>query len=228
MDLPPPPSFAGAELQRFDVPEGCHICFLHLGFQDPAPRCDPVLATPDSTASRRAFPGGAVAAANFTFPRDDNIPDYDDLASDHEEDESGPGHASRGFMRDHCPRSGEARYAIKHVRSDLGGGEEEAVDAAVDLAREAEFLAALKHPNVIWIRGTIGAPGHPKFSLVFDRLYDTLGVQMTKWRAERKRHRGKFKGLIGKNQAMLDTLWHDQMVASYDLSRAMAYLHSRG
>ena len=122
MDLPPPPSFAGAELQRFDVPEGCHICFLHLGFQDPAPRCDPVLATPDSTASRRAFPGGAVAAANFTFPRDDNIPDYDDLASDHEEDESGPGHASRGFMRDHCPRSGEARYAIKHVRSDLGGG----------------------------------------------------------------------------------------------------------
>ena len=139
MDLPPPPSFAGAEVelagalgegefckiyevQRFDVPEGCHICFLHLGFQDPAPRCNPVLATPDSTASRRAFPGGAVAAANFTFPRDDNIPDYDDLASDHEEDESGPGHASRGFMRDHCPRSGEARYAIKHVRSDLGGG----------------------------------------------------------------------------------------------------------
>ena len=80
--------------------------------------------------------------------------------------------------------------------------EEEVVDAAVDLAREAEFLAALKHPNVIWIRGTIGAPGHPKFSLVFDRLYDTPGVQMTKWRAERKRHRGKFKGLIGKNQAI--------------------------
>ena len=48
-------------------------------------------------------------------------------------------------MKDHCLRNGEARYAIKRIRGSLAGQE----DAVVDLAREAEFLAQLKHPNII-------------------------------------------------------------------------------
>jgi len=130
-------------------------------------------------------------------------------------------------MKDHCLRNGEARYAIKRIRSNLVG-REEITDAVIDLAREAEFLAALKHPNVIRIRGTIGEPGHPKYSLILDRLYDTLEVQMRKWKADKKRYRGKFKGLIGRNKMMLKKLWMDRLVASYDLARAMAYLHSQG
>lgn len=130
-------------------------------------------------------------------------------------------------MKDHCLRNGEARYAIKRIRTSLVG-EEEITDAALDLAREAEFLAFLKHPNIIRIRGTINVPGHPKFSLILDRLYDTLEVQMKKWKVDVKRYQGKFKGLIGKNKMMLDKMWMDRLVASNDLARAMAYLHTHG
>lgn len=127
-------------------------------------------------------------------------------------------------MKDHCLRNGEARYAIKRIRGCLVGQE----DAVVDLAREAEFLAALKHPNIIRIRGTINVPGHPQYSLILDRLYDTLEVQMKKWKVEVKAHRGKFKGLIGKNKPMLEKIWMERLVAAYDLARAMSYLHSCG
>jgi hypothetical protein len=84
-----------------------------------------------------------------------------------------------------------------------------------------------QHPNIIKIRGTINVPGHPEYSLILDRLYDTLEVQMKKWKMDIARHQGKLKGLIGKNKTMLDKIWTDRLVATYDLARAMAYLHSR-
>lgn len=123
--------------------------------------------------------------------------------------------------------TGEARYAIKRIRSSLVG-EEEITDAAIDLAREAEFLASLNHPNIIRIRGTINTPGHPKYSLILDRLYDTLDIQMKKWKLELKHYKGKFKGLIGKDKRMVNKMWMDRLVCAYDLTRAMAYLHHRG
>ncbi len=84
-----------------------------------------------------------------------------------------------------------------------------------------------KHPNIIKIRGTINVPGHPEYSLILDRLYDTLEVQMKKWQVDITRHQGKLKGLIGRNKMMLNKIWNDRLVAAYDLARAMAYLHSR-
>merc|ERR1712238_231376 len=112
-------------------------------------------------------------------------------------------------MRDRCVRNGEARYAIKRISSSLVG-QEAISDAAVDLAREQHFLAALRHPNIIRIRGTINVPGHPKFSLILDRLYDTLAVRIKKWQVDMKRAQGKFC-LVGK----LDKLWMDRLVAAY-------------
>ena len=93
-------------------------------------------------------------------------------------------------MRDHCLRNGEARYAIKRIRSSLVG-QDAITDAVVDLAPEQCFLVALRHPNIIRIRGTINVPGHPKYSLILDRLYDTLTVQIEKWKVDMKRS-GKF------------------------------------
>ncbi|KAL7529785.1 hypothetical protein ACHAXR_005473 [Thalassiosira sp. AJA248-18] len=257
------------EVSRFNVPESCHICFLHRGYQDP----DPFLKEPPEDklkapkkATHRRIPssvvmpdispevGGAKSAptkdegppiqanqtipasqpletttsklaSNFSFDYDANISDYDDLESDHEEDYHQD--ATRGFMKDHCLRNGEARYAIKRIKSCLVG-EEDITDAAIDLAREAEILASLKHPNIIRIRGTINVPGHPKYGLILDRLYDTLEVQMKKWKVDLKRYQGKFKGLIGKNKMMINKMWMSRLIAANDLARAMAYLHGCG
>jgi len=253
------------EVSRFTVPESCHICFLHRGYNDPDPNLKAVPSTnqpthrkipstvnvsdlnlnekeskPTSSArddhplllasqskkkSQQHARTSSQSPSIFSFNYDANISDYDDLESDHEDEDYE--HTTRGFMKDHCLRNGEARYAIKRIRSNLVG-QENITDAAVDLAREAEFLAALKHPNIIRIRGTINTPGHPKYSIILDRLYDTLELQMNKWRVDAKRYKGKFKGLIGKNKAMLEKMWMDRLVAAYDVSRAMAYLHGRG
>ncbi|KAL9188964.1 hypothetical protein ACHAXT_011454 [Thalassiosira profunda] len=243
------------EISRFvNVRESCHICFLHRGFNAPALAKDApgngkhsripssvnigtIVLEPSDTEEKQnqgtqeiaptsPVTGPSKLVSAFSFDRDANISDYDELESDHEEDE-GHEHVTRGFMKDHCLRNGEARYAIKRIRSALVG-EDEITDAAIDLAREAEFLAALRHPNIIRIRGTINTPGHPKYALILDRLYDTLDVQMQKWKAERKQFKGKFKGLIGKDKMMLNKLWSDRLVAAFDLARALAYLHNRG
>jgi serine/threonine protein kinase len=160
------------------------------------------------------------------FQIDENISDYDELESDHE-DEVYDQNNTRGFMKDHCLRNGEARYAVKRIRHDLVG-EEDITDAAIDLAREAQFLAGLSHPNIIKIRGTSNVPGHPKYCLILDRLYDTLEVQMLKWKVQVKRHRGKFKGLFGKKTEELNKIWMARLLAAYDLAHALSYLHKRG
>ena len=261
MDKPQPPSFMSSEVQfasmlgqgefckiyevsQFNVPESCHICFLHRGYNDkPQPKQSLKPPSNNEAATHRKIPSSvmidvsdpmalnalsdatqAVTAEKWTT-FDDEISDYESLEEDHEDD--GYEHTTRGFMKEHCLRNGEARYAIKRIRSCLVG-EEEITDAAIDLAREAEFLAALVHPNIIRIRGTINVPGHPKYAIILDRLYDTLEVKMLKWKAETKRYRGKFKGLIGKDKKKLETMWTQRLVAAYDLARAMAYIHRRG
>jgi len=244
------------EVKKFNVLESCHICFLHRGYNDPDPSgkspkkaiCQKVPSTVNLNVSREDEGQHPASVDNeqplregtqaidphptlpkqisaFSFDYDANILDYDELESDHEDE--GYEQITRGFMKDHCLRNGEARYAIKRIRSCLED-HETITDAAIDLAREAEFLAALKHPNIIRIRGTINIPGHPKYALILDRLYDTLEVQMKKWKVDKKRYQGKFKGLIGKNKMMMDKLWMDRLVTAYDLARAMAYLHSHG
>lgn len=253
------------EVSKFNVPESCHICFLHRGFNDPKKPSDgggssrsPVRGL-SSQPTHKKVPSSVIlniadvaldeednedeeqqlvclpTRSESPQPRlsifgpfqvDENISDYDELESDHEDDAYDQNN-TRGFMKDHCLRDGEARYAVKRIRHDLVG-EEEITDAAIDLAREAQFLAGLSHPNIIKIRGTSNIPGHPKFCIILDRLYDTLEVQMLKWKEQVKRHQGKFKGLIGKKKEELNMIWMARLLAAYDLSHAMSYLHKRG
>eukprot|EP00985_Skeletonema_marinoi_P024331 scaffold16829_cov66-Skeletonema_marinoi.AAC.1 len=210
------------EVSKFNVPESCHICFLHGGFNDPkklsergesspspvrgpspsptykkVPRsvilnidiADVTLDEEDNEVGGQqlvCLPGLESPQPRLSifgpFQVDENISDYDELESDHEDDAYDQSN-TRGFMKDHCLRDGEARYAVKRIRHDLVG-EEEITDAAIDLAREAQFLAGLSHPNIIKIRGTSNIPGHPKFCIILDRLYDTLEVQMLKWKGD--------------------------------------------
>eukprot|EP01082_Thalassiosira_pseudonana_P007696 g6441.t1.2.5e17418a g6441 g6441.t1 contig23:470634-472474(-) len=235
------------EVKRFNVKESCHICFLHRGFEDPSPEgsesthvtsasSDFGVHEPAQGVQQKHLPA-TIKADNpshtritsdvsfFSFDYDANISDYDELESDHEDDVYD--HETRGFMKDHCLRNGEARYAVKRIRSSLVG-QENITDAAIDLAREAQFLAGLSHPNIIKIRGTSNVPGHPKYSIILDRLYDTLEAQMKKWEGDVRDNEGKFMGLIGKNKTALDQIWMSRLLAAYDLAHGMAYLHSHG
>jgi hypothetical protein len=277
--LNPPPSFTSSEVEmakllgqgefckifevrKFNVPESCHICFLHRGFNDPKPseggkRSSSPVKGSSSKPTHTKVPSSVIVNIADVFkgdgeeeelqlsylptqpdspqPRlsifgpfqiDENISDYDELESDHEDDVYDQ-NTTRGFMKDHCLRNGEARYAVKRIRHDLIG-EEDITDAAIDLAREAQFLAGLSHPNIIKIRGTSNVPGHPKYCLILDRLYDTLEVQMQKWKVMVKRHQGRFKGLLGKKTEELNNIWMARLLAAYDLSHALSYLHKRG
>mmetsp|Transcript_21618 Transcript_21618/g.45007 ORF Transcript_21618/g.45007 Transcript_21618/m.45007 type:complete len:454 (+) Transcript_21618:1267-2628(+) len=253
---------------KFNVPESCHICFLHRGYNDPDPSPDKasqqastgsntlgsaadIVKSPDDHPSndstkcekyeskqtdttgspvlkkheRNQSTDNPKLISCFSFTFDANISDYDELEDDHEDDEYD--RETRGFMKDHCLRNGEARYAVKRIRNDLAG-EDTITDAAVDLAREAQFLSALSHPNIIKIRGTIAMPGHPKYGLILDRLYDTLDIQIMKWGVEIKKNKGKFMGLIGKKKLELKRLWLDRVLTAYDIANALNYLHRRG
>ena len=269
MKINPPPSFTNEEVElaqilgkgefcqifevsKFNVPESCHICFLHRGFNDPKPSEEGersgMKEVPSSVILNLAYvldgkddEGGELQLAcqptrsespqpRFSifspFQPDENISDYDELESDHEDDIYDQNN-TRGFMKDHCLRNGEARYAVKRIRSDLVG-EDVITDAAVDLAREGQFLAKLSHPNIIKIRGTSNIPGNPKYCLILDRLHETLEVQMMKWKEDVKRNQGKFKGMIGKKSEELNKIWMARLIAAYDLAHALSYLHKHG
>jgi len=231
------------EVTRFDVPESCHICFLHRGYHDNQPFEEMCTSVKTSKPDRGVFETvedettkelKVVARARspsfhdyFSFKRDANTDGYSDLAdleTDHN-DETQYRRITRGFMKDHCLRGEKSRYAIKRLRNSLVG--EDIMNAAIDLAREGEFLATLNHPNIIKIRATIEVPGHPKFSLVLDRLAETLDARIDRWRLEKKQSKGKFMGIIGKKKKELKKLWLDRLLVGYDLSGALEYLHNR-
>ena len=119
--------------------------------------------------------------------------------------------------------------------------------AAVDLATEAKFLASIRHPNIVKMRGTVGTPGCYDFMIVMDCLVMTLRDKMALWVEEEKHYRQK-EGLGGTLRRILqnhtinrshrrhhphkgDALQQDQhgdkLLAVYDIARAMKYLHNQ-
>mmetsp|Transcript_19980 Transcript_19980/g.41852 ORF Transcript_19980/g.41852 Transcript_19980/m.41852 type:complete len:477 (-) Transcript_19980:46-1476(-) len=89
-------------------------------------------------------------------------------------------------------QTNKARYAVKHIKESYisDNGPEAYIKAACDLAREAEFLANLDHPNIIKLRGLalFGAAGFINgpcgYFLVIDRLFETLNQAIKRWHHE--------------------------------------------
>lgn len=127
-----------------------------------------------------------------------------------------------GYMKVHCCRGLVGRYAVKKLKTELD--DELRAEAGIDLAIEAKFLAVLSHPNIVKMRGTGGVPCHPQFFIVLDRLFGTLADKINEWNETRKKCRG-FMGKFGKHKLELAQLWIDQVLAAYDIARAMRYLH---
>jgi len=134
----------------------------------------------------------------------------------------------RKFMSRRCLRQGKhARYAIKTLSDECLNDPERFVGGVIDLAVESRFLAVIKHPNIIKMRGrSDGNPYDRGFFVVLDRLYTTLTMKIASWKKENDKTKGlgKIMDMKGKKK---HKVWFDRLVVVYDLSTALEYLHKQ-
>lgn len=129
------------------------------------------------------------------------------------------------FMSRECMRHGVARYAIKRIKPSID--RTKILDSAIDLALEAKFLAVLSHPNIIHMRGTGILPCHNSFFIVLDRLYFTLGEKIQSWKEIASKNIGFIARRTKNARKAKRQLWGERLLAAYDISRALKYLHGQ-
>lgn len=79
------------------------------------------------------------------------------------------------------PSLSSLQYVLKTLRRDLP--EDEHNKGIIDLAVEAQFLAALSHPHILSLRGTTNPdPLESRFFVILDRLVSTLDHKLKLWR----------------------------------------------
>ena len=139
---------------------------------------------------------------------------------------------SRDFIATHCFRNGgDARYAIKCLSKCTKDNPDRLQQGIMDMAMEARILSNFtEHPNVIKMRAVSDAGPFDEtggFFIVLDRLYDTLEQRLKKWKSRQKRLTGIVPTISGRHPDRIarKQLHIDRLVAAYDLSSAVAYLH---
>jgi serine/threonine protein kinase len=141
---------------------------------------------------------------------------------------------ARDRMVQQYMRQGEARYAVKYLRTQDVSVEERA-RGRVDLAIEIKYLHALNHPNIVKMRGyfeTDGDDVHASNFFLMDRLYGTLEDRIGEWAAFLKEHTPKgVMGLLSKlkrkaHDALCENMLQDRIVVAYDIASAFRYMHS--
>ncbi len=139
---------------------------------------------------------------------------------------------SREFIAAHCFRNGgDARYAIKCLSKKTMESPQRLLQGIIDMATEARVLSNVTdHPNIVKMRalsesGPFG--GSDGFFIVLDRLYDTLEQRLVTWKRKIDRLTGIGAKVLRRDPFGLekDQLHIDRLVAAYDLSSAVAYLH---
>eukprot|EP00934_Nitzschia_sp_Nitz4_P001057 Nitzschia sp. Nitz4//scaffold161_size51353//39683//41162//NITZ4_006956-RA/size51353-augustus-gene-0.52-mRNA-1//-1//CDS//3329537933//1057//frame0 len=130
----------------------------------------------------------------------------------------------RTFMASHFIRQGkDYRYAIKQMKKTSRDDPQIYINALVDLALEARFLAVIRHPNIIKMRAVeAGEPISPDYFIVLDRLYDILPDRLRKWK---KRKGGGLKKLLDVGGKKATAFWLERLAVAYDIACALNYLH---
>lgn len=132
----------------------------------------------------------------------------------------------REYISKNYRRKGkDARYAIKTLSKDIAGNPERYVAGIIDLAIESKFLAVIRHPNIVKMRGISSlSPYENGFFVVLDRLYDTLTERIKAWKNKKANLTGfaKVRDLRG---AKKKELWIDRLIVGYDICSALKYLH---
>jgi hypothetical protein len=158
--------------------------------------------------------------------KDDKQSNGGDAAGVHSDDSLGDNHEidqARKLMQRRVLRNGVGRYALKRLHGSLT--ELERARGMIDLAVEAKYLAVVRHPNIIKIRGIAAGPmvGNGFFILI-DRLFMTLDRKINEWHKQHRQYKGGLLG-FGKNRNSLKDLMVERMTVAYDLAAAFFYLH---
>jgi hypothetical protein len=141
---------------------------------------------------------------------------------------------ARQNMVKKCLRRGDARYAVKYLRTNAIDEDERAL-GRIDLAIEIKYLHALDHPNIIKMRGVFETADelHPDRFFLMDRLYGTLEDKIEEWGQIKLRNstRGvakfmsKIKRAAQDNETM-QKLMVTRLTVAHDIASAFKYMHA--
>ena len=123
----------------------------------------------------------------------------------------------------------EATYVVKTVNRRNGGTPACVAQAEADLATEAHLLSGIDHPNIIRLRGmVVDEDGGESFSLVFDRLYDTLDQRKKTWKKRRgKSHVRNTFAIFKESSSQEQKLMDERVGVCFNLADALKFLHGR-
>jgi serine/threonine protein kinase len=119
-----------------------------------------------------------------------------------------------------------SRYAIKRVHKSSIDDAQLFVNGAVDLAVEVRFLAVLRHPNIIKMRGTAATdPFNPErpFFIILDKLDEILSSRIRKWKAKESYFMNAFD-CKGTSRC---SLWFERLKVAFGIAKALEYVHSQ-
>ena len=126
--------------------------------------------------------------------------------------------------------SGHPTFAVKFIKKKLLKNTREFQHAAIDLAVEAKYLAALSHPNIIKMRGmTVGgtsafrAGKHDDFFILMDQMQETLDRRIQSW----KRCQEEQEQQTRKQRWSPALHYEMSMKYALQIADALAYLHER-
>jgi serine/threonine protein kinase len=112
---------------------------------------------------------------------------------------------------------------------------EEFLDAASDLAMEAEMLSKLDHENIIQLRGVSSTPPSQSYLedgrgyfLLMDVLEETLKDRLQRWRKDRSGYeKWKLADILTKPKLHLAKMYGRVETVAMGVAKGMAYLHCR-
>jgi serine/threonine protein kinase len=136
---------------------------------------------------------------------------------------------SRKFISDHCLRNNnDARYAVKFLSPNIVDDPANFIQGIIDMAIETRVLSDTTHPNIVKLRALAQvSPFDDNYFIVMDRLYDTLEGRIDKWMKKFQKCSGMGGKLFDRKGEKKKELLEEKMVAAFDLSDALGYLHGR-
>ena len=136
---------------------------------------------------------------------------------------------SRKFISEHAMREvGGARYAVKMLSPEVIQNNELFLQGMYDMATETRILSSIMHPNIVKLRAIAqGTWFDETYFIVMDRLCDTLETRLEKWSRKQKRLTGIAGSIIDRKGKKKAKLYEKRIVAAFDLSSALAYLHKQ-
>jgi len=122
------------------------------------------------------------------------------------------------------------QFVLKTLRPDLP--EDEHNKGIIDLAVEAQFLAALSHPHILTLRGHANSdPLESRYFVILDRLVSTLDHKLKLWRKDVGINMGYWFGpcfgYCCGSPHVIHRIWMERFTVARDIASALEYLHGQ-